>query len=216
METGTKTGKLTPEGEPDPSVFSTEFNREGIQVGTAIALMVRKERHQSATGVEFRHLWGKTKRQQLVESLLQDRKLLYETVIPAIKLGLPFRPMEVDANYTDWPLLPELFPASFPGVQTSRDSVVVDIDRKRLEDRMQSYFNPALAHEQIRQIIPDAMKRGARFDPIASRNQLMKRGFLPDKLVRHSYRPFDTRWLYWEPETKLLDEKRPEYFPQAF
>ena len=26
------------------------------------------------------------------------------------------------------------------------------------------------------------------------------------------YRPFDTRWLYWEPETKLLDEKRSEYF----
>ena len=30
-----KTGKLTPDGQPDPSVFSTEFNREGIQVGTA-------------------------------------------------------------------------------------------------------------------------------------------------------------------------------------
>ena len=37
-----KTGKLTPEGAPDPSVFSTEFNHEGIQVGTAIALLVRK------------------------------------------------------------------------------------------------------------------------------------------------------------------------------
>lgn len=28
-----KTGKLTPDGQPDPSVFSTEFNREGIQGG---------------------------------------------------------------------------------------------------------------------------------------------------------------------------------------
>ena len=35
-----KTGKVTPDGQPDPSVFSTEFNREGIQVGTAVALMV--------------------------------------------------------------------------------------------------------------------------------------------------------------------------------
>ena len=35
-----KTGKLTPEGEPDPSVFSTELSREGIQVGTAISLLV--------------------------------------------------------------------------------------------------------------------------------------------------------------------------------
>jgi hypothetical protein len=37
-----KTGKLTPEGEPDPSVFSTQHNREGIQVGTAIALLARR------------------------------------------------------------------------------------------------------------------------------------------------------------------------------
>ncbi len=36
-----KTGKLTPDGKPDPSVFSTEHNREGIQVGTAIALLAR-------------------------------------------------------------------------------------------------------------------------------------------------------------------------------
>ena len=43
-----KTGKLTPEGEPDPSVFSTEFNREGIQVGTAIALLVRNAGFQPA------------------------------------------------------------------------------------------------------------------------------------------------------------------------
>ena len=32
-----ETGKVTPEGKPDPSVFSTEFNKEGIRVGTAIA-----------------------------------------------------------------------------------------------------------------------------------------------------------------------------------
>src|SRR5271157_2038555 len=43
-----KTGKLTPEGEPDPSIFSTEFNREGIQVGTAIALLVRNAGFQPA------------------------------------------------------------------------------------------------------------------------------------------------------------------------
>lgn len=30
-----KTGKLTPDGDPDPSIFSTDHNREGIQVGTA-------------------------------------------------------------------------------------------------------------------------------------------------------------------------------------
>ena len=46
-----------------------------------------------------------------------------------------------------------------------------------------------------------------RFKAEAVRDQLRKRGFLPDNIVRYCYRPFDVRWLYWEPETKLLDEK---------
>jgi len=37
-----ETGKLTPAGKPDPSVFSTGLNREGIRVGTAVNLMVRR------------------------------------------------------------------------------------------------------------------------------------------------------------------------------
>lgn len=37
-----ETGKLTPDGAPDPSVFSTAFNREGIRVGTAIATLVKR------------------------------------------------------------------------------------------------------------------------------------------------------------------------------
>lgn len=35
-------------------------------------------------------------------------------------------------------------------------------------------------------------------------------------ITRFAYRPFDVRWLYWEPETKLLDEKRSEYFLHVF
>jgi len=41
----------------------------------------------------------------------------------------------------------------------------------------------------------------------------MDRGKLAANVVRHAYRPFDVRWLYWEPQTKLLDEKRAEYWP---
>ena len=37
-----KTGKITPDGLPDPSIFSTESNPVGIQVCTAIATLVRQ------------------------------------------------------------------------------------------------------------------------------------------------------------------------------
>ena len=33
--------------------------------------------------------------------------------------------------------------------------------------------------------------------------------------VRFAYRPFDNRWLYWEADTKLLDEKRAGYMPHV-
>ena len=34
--------------------------------------------------------------------------------------------------------------------------------------------------------------------------------------MRYLYRPFDVRWLYWEPETKLVEEKRPDFKPHLF
>ena len=44
----------------------------------------------------------------------------------------------------------------------------------------------------------------------------MRGGPVQSGFVRHAYRPFDNRWLYWEAETKLLDEKRTDYKPHVF
>ena len=56
------------------------------------------------------------------------------------------------------------------------------------------------------------MRATAGFDPVVVREaQLALGGPDPAALVRFAYRPFDTRWLYWATETKLLDRERPEY-----
>jgi hypothetical protein len=211
-----RTGKLTPEGDPDPSVFSTEFNREGIQVGTAVSLLVRKRDSRGADEVRFRNLWGKNKRAELVDGKNHDGKAPYQSVEPVLALGLPFAPAQVEAAYLSWPLLPELFPVSFPGVKTSRDDVVVDIDKDRLIRRMEQYFDPTISHEEMRQIAPGAMAATAGFEAEQTRDYLRKRGFKPDNVMPYCYRPFDVRWLYWEPETNLLDRKREEYVPHVF
>lgn len=209
-----KTGKLTPEGNPDPSVFSTDQNKEGIQPGTAIALLLRKEKHKAVDVVRFRHLWGKRKREELLETLNQDDAKLYEQLEPPLHLGLPFVPMQTEVQYSNWPFLSELFPEAFPGVQTGRDDVLVDIDRERLLSRMEQYFDPKISHEEMKRIAPSVMESSARYDAVPVRDYLSKRGFLPQNIRRFCYRPFDSRWLYWEPETKLLDEKRTEYIQQ--
>ena len=53
-----KTGKTTPDGKPDPSIFSIPGDPVGIQIGTAIATLVRKADHTPVESVGFRHLWG--------------------------------------------------------------------------------------------------------------------------------------------------------------
>ena len=214
-----KTGKQTPTGAPDPSMFSTELNKEGIQVGTAIALLVRKTQHSPANTVQFRHLWGKQKRAQLLAEATQAADSpapAYETLTPALALGLPFKPAKFEAAYPAWPLLTELFPVSFPGVKTSRDEFLVDVDHDALVQRMAQYFDGTISHAEMRRLAPSIMESTTRYDAEATRAKLQKRGLLPQNIVRYSYRPFDTRWLYWEPEGKLLDEKRADYFPQVF
>jgi Type ISP C-terminal specificity domain len=81
---------------------------------------------------------------------------------------------------------------------------------------MQKYFDPRISHEEMSRIAPEAMEASARFESTKVREYLCTRGFLPEKIIRYAYRPFDVRWLYWEPETKLIDRNRAEYFPQVF
>ena len=63
-----KTGKYAPDGSPDPSIFSTREDPVGIQVGTAIATLVRKAVHEPAQAVAFRHLRGEAKPARLTEA----------------------------------------------------------------------------------------------------------------------------------------------------
>lgn len=210
-----KTGKTTPDGLPDPSIFSTEHNREGIQVGTAIATLIRKTDHKPACGIEFRQVWGAGKRRELLNTAEAASASQYATLTPSPELGLPFAAAIVSARYFEWPTLPELLPVSFPGVKTSRDDFLVAIDRDALEARMATYFDLMVSHDELRTRFPGIMTPSGRFDPVATRDTLRRRGIIPANIVAYAYRPFDTRWVYWEPETKLLDEKRTEYWPHV-
>ncbi len=134
-----RTGKLTPDGDPDPSVFSTKDDPVGIKPGTAIATLVRKESHESASEIERRDLWGIGKLQALDESAASEPSALYNSVQPIAGLGLPFAPVVVSEGWFDWPSLVDLFPSQFPGVKTSHDTVVVDVDQDRLKHRIASY-----------------------------------------------------------------------------
>ncbi len=212
-----KTGKVAPDGSPDPSIFSTEGDPVGIQVGTAVATLVRKADHAPTGKIVSRNLWGQAKREELLATKEADAEAVYQEIKPILPLGLPFARTAVSDEWFDWPTLPDLFPGSFPGVKTSRDGFLVDVDLERLKTRIADYFDPSLSHDDIARRYPSAMKTTARFNARAVRDTLLKRGGPNESgFIRYAYRPFDNRWLYWERETKLLDEKRADYRPHVF
>ena len=182
-----RTGKLTPDGDPDPSVFSTEEAPVGIQVGTAIATLVRKREHVGVRAVEFRNLWGVNKRAELLESAVAAPDDLYGTLSPHAGLGLPFAPAIVSDDWFEWPSLTDLFPRYFPGVITGRDALFVDHDPGILLSRVDNFL------AEVGWPVPDDAE-----------------------VVRYTYRPFDSRWVWWSAVKGLLDRPRPEHKPHVF
>ena len=214
-----KTGKVAPDGSPDPSIFSTKGDPVGIQVGTAIATLVRKAEHAPAEEVGFRHLWGQAKPADLIVTAEAEPDALYEGVKPVLPLGLPFVRTAVSESWFEWPALSDLFPVSFPGVQTKRDSFLVDVDLDRLRARIAYYFDAGLSHDDIARRCPDAMKNSSGFvvsDARAVRAKLLERGGPNESgFVRFAYRPFDIRWLYWDTGPGLLGRPVPKYRPHV-
>jgi predicted helicase len=190
-----KTGKTTPDGSPDPSVFSTPHNREGIQVGTAVALLARIPRHEGQAKIRFRDFWGESKREDLLASGQDFQPRKYEVINPINGLGLAFRSMKTEESYASWPMLEDLFPKSYPGIITARDSLVVDVEEKVLRQRMAQYFDTAVSHEEMKAVCAQAMNDADSFPAKKSRDSYQQRGLLKDNFYKYLYRPFDIRWL---------------------
>jgi hypothetical protein len=213
-----KISEYAPDGQTSETIFAVTGTSPGIRIGTTISTLVRDTQSRTTpSGVHYRDFEearASDRRQSLLQSI-NTHEPAYSILAPNTLLGLPFKPRHFESNYLSWPRLPELFPTSFPGIKTSRDSLLVDIDRNRLEDRMRRYLGTEMADTEIGELAPAAMLTSARFDPAITRRTLQEKGFRPWQILRYAYRPFDLRWLYWEPQTKLLDEKRSEYVQQT-
>ena len=153
-----KTGKVAPDGSPDPSIFSTPGDPVGIQVGTAITTLIRKANHTPAESVNFRDLWGQTKHEELTATAEAAPHVLYGSITPVPQLGLPFTQMAISDDWFGWPTVTDLFPTSFSGAKTNRDAFLVDTDLDRLKSRISDYFDADVSHDEMVGRYPVVMK----------------------------------------------------------
>ncbi len=213
-----ETGKLTPKGKPDPSVFSTEQNKEGIRVGTAIALMVRKGNRQTKPVTRFRHFWGASKRSDLLQSLQRKRfDREYEAARPEKINRFSFPPMHASRQYLSWPPVPALAAKEpYNGPIERRALALISIDKYPLAVRMRKYFDPRVANEEIANIYPSLMMTGNRIVGPDARKKIISEFTYDERcIVRYPFKPFDARWCYLENLRPLFSEPSPELMAQS-
>ena len=228
------TGKVIPaglqgEGAADQSVFTTDRDSRGIQVGTCITTYLKRKRIAPSTAiatVNYRNFWGRaaSKREALVASLSLDAwpratreaaartpegPRAYEQVVPTAGTRWRLIPAR-GSGFDEWPAFDELFPVAFQGVNPNRglEGSVSDTDRTVLEERMLDYFSTA-SFDELKERHPVLCTVRARYAPKRTRETLVAAGgFDRGKVLRYIVRPFDTRWIYYEREGKLLNECR--------
>ncbi len=216
--------EYAPDGRTSETVFAITGQSPGIKVGTAITLLSKSGAAGKQAGSgriryrDFHHAKAEERRSALIDSLNHTEiNEGYTEIQPQLAHGLPFKPMAVSQGWSDWPTLLEIFPVYFCGVNTNRDRFLVDTDIDRLKSRVTDYFNPGLSHDEIALRYPAVMNTTARFNARDVRDTLLRRGGpAAAGFIRYCHRPFDTRWPYWEADTKLLNEKRPDYRPHVF
>ena len=153
--------EVAPDGRASETVFSIRGSSAGIQIGVAIVLMVGeggrgdgperspfyRDLHEAASSGETSGFAFAS-----VDRAAFDDQ--YQRLSPSVELGLPLKPRMHESSYLSWPRLLELFPVAFPGVKTSRDSVVVDMDRDLLIKKMETYFDGSLSNDELNMILP--------------------------------------------------------------
>lgn len=213
-----ETGKTTPDGMPDPSVFSTESNKEGIRVGTTIGLMVRRGTNEETT-VKFRHFWGVNKRADLLESLdAPNFEAPYQPADPSEQNRYSFRPLDIKAHYLEWPKVVDLCAGDFyQGLSEDRRKALMDSNKEALIERMKRYFDPNLKWNDYKQESDVLVDDYVDFPAETVRTKALKtEKFNESNIYRYSMRPFDNQYCYYTPLRPVWRRHRPEYQAQVW
>ena len=211
-----KTGKTTPDGLPDPSAFSTPYNKEGIRKGTAVALLVKHLPANKTARVLYREWWGAMKRDDLIKSLDEpEREAKYIEALPIAANLLSLKPGEVGMSYASWPTVAEFAELRSDGVFEKRGGALIDIDKDTLSAAIQKYFDRDVPWDLVVANRPAFSVPASGYAPQSIRvKALSTESFQSSQLVRLAVRPFDSRWTYWSSVGSLWNRSRPSLWKQ--
>jgi predicted helicase len=187
-----------PDGSKDENVFD-------IQQGVAIALYLKKNAQNETTHLQYADLWGSRqyKYQWLNENEIKTTPWKSLQPHPKEYLFVPrgetlLKPYEAYAQVTD------IFQLGSVAVQTHRDNFAVDIDRNKLEERIQYFLDTTESDQTVRKVL--GLKETKSWKIAEKRRKLKSDINWKSRIVEFCFHPFDVRWLFYHEE--VVDRDR--------
>ncbi|MDY7005999.1 MAG: type ISP restriction/modification enzyme [Cyanobacteriota bacterium] len=206
--------ETTPDGEVDENVFD-------IQQGVAILIAVREKSEPDAFSVVYKKrdgvklpadvfyfdLWGKR----------EDKYKFLEAVdfndIDWIKLqpsqpNFFFSPKNFsneDEYKEGWSVI-DIFPIYAAGMQTRRDNVCVDYDKEKLINR----FVDIAKNNNLVELKRKYQIKDTSYWTLENARLKINVDEIKLKVQKYAYRPFDNRWVYYNPEIIERGDSRKE------
>jgi predicted helicase len=203
-----KRREAAPDGGPDENVFD-------ITQGVAIAVFV-KSPNKDGEGARYADAWGEraAKCEMLSESDLSSTPWRQFAPAPPFYEFVPVKG-RARKEYDDGWRITDIFPVGSNGVQTSRDSLVVDFEKNSLLRRIERFLDTDLSDAEVRAEFFGA-KSVANYLPGDTRGWKLgavRAAVQQDRRWRQTvgpylYRPFDRRVLLYHP--RMVDWPRTE------
>lgn len=180
-----------PEGIADENVFN-------IQQGVAVVIFVKNPHKKSIATVHYHDLWGTRAEkyrylQQFditaIETTLQPKSPHY--FLSTTKSG------EIDSDYESFETFENIFMVYQNGIKTDRDDLFFDTNKDTLRQRIREFYAPEGIKPPFATLYN--VKNSSSYPLLLRRENTQ---FDEQYIQPCLYRPFDTRWLYYN--TKLI------------
>lgn len=182
-------GEKVPTGKNNENVFD-------IKQGVAVSIGLSLAAHESESKVYHNDLWGSRNEKYADLATHPISRRSWTDLRPAEPkyFLIPFDDSNLD-EYQAFPSLDELMTVNSCGVKTHRDGVVIDHDEKILVARITDVASECRL-ELLRERYSITDTPHWRLKDAQSK---IKAHQVPNFIQRLTYRPFDFRWIYYNP-----------------
>jgi predicted helicase len=186
--------ETSPHQDSDQNVFDIQ---QGVSILIAVKEKFQKQQNNFSAKVFCSNLWG-------------DRKTKYAFLATASVDSIewvecnPVKPnyfftvadLSFETEYFKSWSIKDIFTYSSTGIETGKDSALVNFSVQSLETTLSDLYDPSVSLDQLKERYE--IEETSGWTVSKKRSDLTKGCFDPSKIQEYNYRPFDNRYIHFD------------------